>query len=212
MPISPSWFMPSNPQRVALFGTSADPPHRGHQSILTWLSQNFDTVAVWAAENPFKPEQSPLEDRAQMLRLLINTLSDPSRVGVYQNLSDRYTVHSIARARQLWPQAAFSLVVGADLVGQLPQWYRSADIFDQVEILVFPRPGYTIQGPDLLALQQQATVTIAQPSQQFNIASSRYRTAECSQVPDDLPSVIRDYISEHNLYPCLQTSLTNQRR
>ena len=193
------------PKRIALFGTSADPPHVGHQSILTWLTHEFDQVAVWAAENPFKENQSPLEDRAEMLRLLIDTLPDASRVGVYQSLSDRYSVYSIARARQIWPQAKFSLVVGADLVSQLPKWYQAKEIFTQVEILVFPRPGYTIYGPALLALQQQAKVTIARPPQQHNIASSRYRSPECSQVPDDLPPVIRDYISEHHLYPCLQT-------
>jgi nicotinate-nucleotide adenylyltransferase len=199
-----SWSKRTKPNRVALFGTSADPPHVGHQSILNWLAQAFDQVAVWAAENPFKANQSPLSDRAEMLRLLIATLPDANRIGVYQSLSDRYTIHSIARARQLWPQAKFSLVVGADLVAQLPQWYQASEIFAQVEILVFPRPGYTIQGPALSALQQQATVTIAQPPQQYNIASSRYRTPECNQVPDDLPPVIRDYISEHHLYPCLQ--------
>jgi nicotinate-nucleotide adenylyltransferase len=194
----------TKPTRVALFGTSADPPHVGHQSILNWLAQAFDQVAVWAAENPYKAHQSPLGDRAEMLRLLISTLPDANRIGVYQSLSDRYSIHSIARARQIWPQAKFSLVVGADLVSQLPQWYQAAEIFAQVEILVFPRPGYSIQGPALSELQQQATVTIADPPQQYNIASSRYRTAKCSQVPDDLPPVIRDYISEHHLYSCLQ--------
>lgn len=196
----------TKPNQVALFGTSADPPHVGHQSILDWLAREFDQVAVWAAENPFKENQSPLGDRAEMLRLLIDTLPDAKRVGVYQSLSDRYSIYSIARARQIWPKAKFSLVVGADLVSQLPKWYQAKEIFAQVEILVFPRPGYTIYGPALSALQQQATVTIARPPQQHNIASSRYRTPECSQVPDDLPAVIRDYISEHHLYPCLQTS------
>jgi nicotinate-nucleotide adenylyltransferase len=160
----------TKPTRVALFGTSADPPHVGHQSILNWLAQAFDQVAVWAAENPYKAHQSPLGDRAEMLRLLISTLPDANRIGV----------------------------------SQLPQWYQASEIFAQVEILVFPRPGYSIQGPALSALQQQATVTIAEPPQQYNIASSRYRTAECHQVPDDLPPVIRDYISEHHLYSCLQ--------
>lgn len=40
--------------RVALFGTSADPPTVGHQAILRWLSEHYDQVAVWAADNPFK--------------------------------------------------------------------------------------------------------------------------------------------------------------
>lgn len=190
--------------RVALFGTSADPPHVGHQSILSWLAHEFDQVAVWAAENPYKPKQSPLGDRAQMLRLLIDTLPESDRVSVYQSLSDRYSIHSIARARQIWPKATFSLVVGADLVAQLPKWYKAEEIFNQVEILVFPRPGYTIGGPALSALQQQATVQIAHPPHQYDIASSSYRTHNCSDVPNDLPPVIRDYISEHHLYPCLQ--------
>ena len=172
---------------VALFGTSADPPHRGHQSILNWLTQVFDEVAVWAAENPYKEHQSPLSDRAEMLGLLIKTLPNANRIGVYQSLSDRYSIHSITRARQIWPTAKFSLVVGADLISQLPKWYKAEEIFKQVEILVFPRPGYPIQGPALTVLQQQATVNIAQPPQQYNIASSRYRTANCGQIPDDLP-------------------------
>ncbi len=198
----PPW---NKPIRVALFGTSADPPHVGHQSILNWLAEEFDQVAVWAAENPYKPKQSPLGDRAEMLRLLTRTLVNSDRVSVYQSLSDRYSIHSIARARQIWPRAKFTLVVGADLVAQLPQWYQAPAIFAQADILVFPRPGYSIDGPALSALQQQATVTIAHPPTQYNIASSRYRTAECSQVPDDLPPVIRDYIRARHLYPCLQT-------
>jgi nicotinate-nucleotide adenylyltransferase len=36
--------------KVALFGTSADPPTAGHQAIIRWLSEHFDHVAVWAGE------------------------------------------------------------------------------------------------------------------------------------------------------------------
>lgn len=192
-------------QRVALFGTSADPPHLGHRGILDWLSQAFDHVAVWAAENPYKPKQSPLGDRAEMLRLLIETLPNRDKVGVYQSVSDRYTIHSIARAQQIWPKARLTFVVGADLIAQLPKWYQAEKIFAQVDILVFPRPGHPIEPSALKALQQQATVSIARPQIQHNIASSRYRQSDCGEVPDDLPAVIRDYITEHDLYPCLQT-------
>ena len=216
----------AKPMRVALFGTSADPPHMGHRGILAWLVQEFDQVAVWAAENPYKLDQSPLGDRAEMLRLLIKTLPKrddnlrdgnlhggnlhdgnlrASNIEVCQSLSDRYSIHSIASAKQRWPNARFSFVVGADLIEQLPKWYQAKEIFEQVEILVFPRPGYAINSPALQRLQSQATVRIAHPPYQHNIASSRYRSANCNSVPDDLPPVIRDYISKRNLYPCHQT-------
>ena len=192
--------------RVALFGTSADPPHMGHRGILAWLVEEFDYVAVWAAVNPYKPDQSPLGDRAEMLRLLIQTLpGDDRNIEVCQSLSDRYSIHSIARAKARWPNAKFSFVVGADLIAQLPKWYQAPEIFSQVEILIFPRPGYPIDGPALQTLRQQARVRIAQPPYQHNVASSRYRTTNCSNVPDDLPPVIRDYIRKRNLYPCHPT-------
>ena len=191
-----------SPTRIALFGTSADPPHRGHQGILAWLADEYDQVAVWAADNPYKPEQSPLGDRAEMLRLMIDTLEKKDKVSVHQGLSDRYSIHSIARARKRWPKARFSLVVGADLIAQFPKWYKAEEIFQQVEILVFPRPGYAVEGPALSRLQQLAEVAIAHPPNQHDIASSRYRQNRCNEVPTDLPPVIRDYVAARNLYPC----------
>ncbi|NEQ41665.1 MAG: nicotinic acid mononucleotide adenylyltransferase, partial [Okeania sp. SIO3I5] len=44
--------------KIALFGTSADPPTAGHETIVRWLSQNFNKVVVWASDNPFKSHQN----------------------------------------------------------------------------------------------------------------------------------------------------------
>lgn len=207
----------SKSPRIALFGTSADPPHLGHQSILLWLSSHFDQVVVWAADNPYKEEQSPIGDRAQMLRLLADTLSLPgstNNISVNQQLSDRYSINSINRARRLWPKAQFSFVVGADLLDQLPKWYQAKEIFKQVNLLVFPRPGYPLEASSLTELQRVANVDIAHPPAQYDVSSSTYRQARCDHASqpahsfDDLPAVIRDYITEHDLYPCLQQTTT----
>lgn len=201
-----------SPTRVALFGTSADPPHRGHQSILSWLADEFDEVAVWAADNPYKSDQSPLGDRAQMLRLTIDTLPKKENVRVHQELSDRYSIYSIARARKIWPGARFSLVVGADLIAQLPQWYKAEEIFAQVEILVFPRPGYAVEGPELAKLRRVAKVAVARPPHQYDVASSRYRQHRCDESSSedalDLPPAVRDYVVSRNLYPCSEAAQT----
>ena len=201
------------PLRVALFGTSADPPHLGHQSNLLWLAQEFDQVAVWAADNPYKEKQSPICDRAEMLRLLSETLPGEGtgplgKVQINQSLSDRYSINSITRARKIWPKARFHFVVGADLIAQMPKWYQAKEIFSQVDILVFPRPGYPIEGPALSALRRLTTVNIAHPPAQHDVSSSRFRQTRCADdadiVNEDLPPIIRDYITEHNLYSCLQ--------
>ncbi|MBE9080347.1 nicotinate-nucleotide adenylyltransferase [Romeria aff. gracilis LEGE 07310] len=194
---------------IALFGTSADPPHRGHQAILQRLAGQFDQVAVWTADNPFKSHRAAFDHRQQMLSLLIDSL-DPSaeKVRLYPELSDRYTVNSLKQARQIWPEANFSLVVGADLVAQLPQWYRAQEIFRQVQIWVFPRPGYPLNEADLAELRQRgADVAIAQPPELYDVSSSGYRETDNSE---QLPPAVQAYIHDHHLYPCPENSKKKQ--
>jgi nicotinate-nucleotide adenylyltransferase len=201
--------MPSTTLKIALFGTSADPPHQGHGAILTWLATQFDHVAVWTANNPFKAHQTDLGDRFRMLELLIDELHvPPQRVQVHPELSHMRTVVTLERARQIWPQADFWLVVGADLVEQLPTWYRAEEILSAVSILVIPRPGYALTEASLARLRQRTTVTVAEMPA-IDVSSSRYRQCDAPFTDPDAPGLtpaVQSYIAQHHLYPCPQNS------
>lgn len=192
---------------IALFGTSADPPHRGHAAILAWLATQFDHVAVWTANNPFKEHQTSLGDRFRMLELLIDDLAvPPMRVQVHPELSHRRTVVTLERSRQVWPQAQFSLVVGADLVEQLPTWHRAQEIFAAASILVIPRPGYDLRSASLANLRHHTTVTVAEMPA-IDVSSSRYRQGDdLSAAAPEIPPAVQSYIAQHHLYPCPQNS------
>ncbi len=139
--------------KIALFGTSADPPTLAHQKIMHWLSESFPLVAVWAADNPDKVHEATLGQRARMLELLVADLNHPP-VRVYQELSHRYTYKTLNFAQQLWPAAEFSLVIGGDLVGQIERWQGGIELIRQVELLVVPRPGWSIQPESLRRLAE----------------------------------------------------------
>ena len=80
----------SSNQKIALFGTSADPPTAGHQTILKWLSQQYDLVVVWASDNPFKDHQTNLYNRTEMLNLIIQEIDTAkNNVILCQEISDR---------------------------------------------------------------------------------------------------------------------------
>jgi nicotinate-nucleotide adenylyltransferase len=197
--------------KIALFGTSADPPTTGHLEILRALSEQFDHVAVWAADNPFKPHQMPIGHRMMMLRLLIDELIDPPialpidphpsqpprRVQVYPEFSHARTVLTTELARQRWPAAELSLVIGADLVPQLPRWYQVAQILQQVNLWVVPRQGYQIAEPDLQTLRQLgAVITLANVAAP-PVSSSDYRN---QGVGAAVPPSIQAYIEREHLY------------
>ncbi len=139
--------------KIALFGTSADPPTLAHQKIMHWLSESFPVVAVWAADNPDKVHEATLGQRARMLELLVADLNH-SQVRVYQELSHRYTYKTLNFAQQLWPTAEFSLVIGGDLVSQIDRWQGGIELIRQVELLVVPRPGWSIQPESLRRLTE----------------------------------------------------------
>jgi nicotinate-nucleotide adenylyltransferase len=190
--------------RIALFGTSADPPHRGHATVLRWLATQFDHVAVWTSNNPFKEHQTPLFNRFQMLELLIGELDvPPGVVQVHPELSHMRSIVSIERAQQEWSDADFYLVVGSDLVEQLPKWYRADDIFAAVSILVVPRPGHPITDEGLAALRQRSRVEVADLSDTVDVSSSEYRHQEDDMA---LTPAVQAYVSQHQFYSCPENS------
>jgi nicotinate-nucleotide adenylyltransferase len=185
---------------IALFGTSADPPTAGHQSILAWLSDHYDEVAVWASDNPFKSHQTPLQHRATMLQLLIDDIYPPRHnIHLHPELSSPRSLITVERAKQQWPKATLTLVIGADLVAQLPQWYRVEELLQQVKLLIVPRSGYTLTNSDLQPLQQQgATVEIANLSVPA-VSSTAYREEGDA---DAVTPPIEAYIHREQLYEC----------
>jgi nicotinate-nucleotide adenylyltransferase len=183
---------------VALFGTSADPPTVGHQAILEWLATRFDWVAVWAADNPFKSQQTLLHHRQAMLRMLVNGIADRSKnVKLCPHLSNARTLNSVKQAQLDWPDAQFTLVVGSDVLDSLPHWYRVAELFKAINLLIVPRPSVPITPQSLDTLSalgaQFQVATFAGP----DVSSTEYRQTGRSQ---GVMPAIAQYIRDQNLY------------
>jgi nicotinate-nucleotide adenylyltransferase len=196
------------PLNIALFGTSADPPTIGHQVILTWLAEHFDWVAVWAADNPFKGPQTPLHHRMQMLGLIIDELHAPRQnVRLYAELSQSRTFHTVQIAKTYWRNARFTLVIGSDLITQLPSWYRADDLLQTVDLLIVPRPGYSLSESALEALRKRGVrVAIADL---IGPATSSTAFREHGEITGLTPP-IEDYIHREHLYPCQEAPLKKQ--
>ncbi|MGB3509337.1 MAG: nicotinate-nucleotide adenylyltransferase [Microcoleaceae cyanobacterium] len=184
--------------KIALFGTSADPPTAGHQTIITCLSQQFDKVIVWASDNPFKSNQTPLEKRSAMLLILIENIdSSKNNIFLHSELSSRRTIETVERAQEKWPDAKFTLVVGSDLVKQLPRWYKIKELLEKVGLLIVPRPGITIKEADLQQLTELGAELEIASLEVPNVSSSAYREQGDSNT---ITPPIKDYIYREQLY------------
>jgi nicotinate-nucleotide adenylyltransferase len=191
--------------KIALFGTSADPPTIAHQEIIRWLASQFDLVAVWAADNPYKAHGASLEQRSQMLELSIAEIEPPidRHVRVYRNLSSRRTFESLNTAREIWHDSEFTLTIGADLIAQLPQWYRANELLTQVKLLIVPRTGNQIEQTDLQRLTDIGAQIAIAPLSTPIISSTAIRNSH--SIHGMTPSVAK-YIQQHNLYSIIYES------
>ncbi|MEA5535975.1 nicotinate-nucleotide adenylyltransferase [Crocosphaera sp. XPORK-15E] len=186
--------------KIALFGTSADPPTAGHKSIIRWLSDHYDWVGVWASDNPFKEHQTSLDHRIKMLQLLIDHI-EPTRHNIYlsKGLSHRRSLISVAKAKEIWGQKAdYTLVIGSDLLKQIRQWYHVQELLAEVSILVVPRPGYLINESDLQALAELGGNYQVADLDAPAVSSTAYRKHRDEDV---LIRPIQDYIHQEQLYP-----------
>ena len=190
--------------KVALFGTSADPPTAGHEAILVWLAERFDWVAVWAADNPFKSHQTALEYRAEMLRLLVEEIGQRwPNVGFHQELSSYRTLETVEKAKQHWGEVDLTLVIGSDLIDQLPRWYRVEDLLQQVQLLIVPRPGYAIADAQLEEIGRLGGKIAIADLTGPDVSSTAYRENRNTQA---LTPRIEAYIHQKHLYKCQHAS------
>jgi len=193
--------------KIALFGTSADPPTAGHQGVLIWLSYHYDYVAVWAADNPFKAHQTSLENRVEMLRLLIEDMIPPRlNVNLEQDLSNLRTVNTVKNAQQRWGNdAEFVVVIGSDLLGQFQRWYRIEDLLQSASVLVIPRPGYAIDQSNLDKINELGGKISVANLTGLDVSSTAYREHGDTQA---LTPSVAAYINQKHLYKCQESTQT----
>ena len=184
---------------IAIFGTSADPPTIAHQTILSYLSLHYDLVAVYASDNPFKDHDSSLEQRSHMLKLLIEDLdSDQKNVELTPDISDRRTLHTISKAKQKWGQnSKLTIVIGSDLASQIFSWYQAQKLWQQVKLLLIPRPGYML---DQLVLSDIAKITLGVKVAELTIPAFSSTDYRQNRNPNVLTARVKAYIKQQGLY------------
>lgn len=183
-------------QRIALLGTSADPPTCGHQALLEGLLQLYPQVATWASDNPQKSHGAPLELRARLLQALVSQINDP-RLEQHQALSHPFTIRTIDQATARWPGAELVFVVGSDLAAQIPDWKQSEQWLGRCKLAIAPRKGWPLTAEALEQLKQMGAQIDLLALQVPASASSKLR--QCPQ-EQEMPAAVWSLLLQHNLY------------
>jgi len=132
-------------QRVALFGGSFNPPHRGHLLVALAGLKRLSLDAVWWMVTPGNPLKSgdglaPLKERLDRTEALARH-PGMAVTGFEAAIGTRYTAEAVEYAVRRYPAVRFVWLMGADNLATLHRWQRWRDIVRSVPVAVVDRPG-----------------------------------------------------------------------
>jgi nicotinate-nucleotide adenylyltransferase len=137
--------------RIAFFGGTFDPPHRGHLAIARAAADRLRLDRVLFApvgNQPLKHDlaTASFEDRAAMVKLAtaVDACFEFSAIDAPHPYNrPNYTLETILGLKEsLNSEDKLFCLVGADSFLSLPRWYRGAELLVACDFIVAGRPGF----------------------------------------------------------------------
>jgi nicotinate-nucleotide adenylyltransferase len=139
--------------RVALFGGSFDPPHRGHVALARLAIDRLRLDHVLVApvgRQPFKQDATGagFEDRLAMAQLAFagEPLTEISRMDAPRpDGRPNYTVNAVLELKRTRDEHdAIFCLMGADSWLTIGKWYRAVELLMACDFIVGARPGFDL--------------------------------------------------------------------
>lgn len=141
-------ILPALPEsgRVGILGGTFNPPHVGHALLAHAMLATEQLDQVWVVpvfEHPFGKESAAFEDRMEMCRRAFAHLGDAVRVIPLERELPKpsYTVQTLSALHAVRAGIRPTLVIGSDIVPELPLWRDPERLPLLSNIIVVPRQG-----------------------------------------------------------------------
>lgn len=199
--------------RIALFGGTFDPPHRGHIAIARAAADASHLDEVLFAPTGLQPlklegASAPYADRLAMVAAACKT--DPRFVAseIDAPRSDglpNYTVDTLTALKRTRPDDLVFMLVGADSFLNLRNWREPDRLLDLAEWIVVSRPGYAVTDAELASLvlsaeQRSRIHLMTGVKEDVSATELRARLGRGDPCRELLPEAVTGCIEKHGLY------------
>jgi nicotinate-nucleotide adenylyltransferase len=181
-------------KRIAILGGSFNPPHVAHLMAAYWTLATQDVREVWllpSVRHPFGKELAPFDDRVRMCELAARAVRGVAVCAAERELAADPLAGKTARTLEhlvaKHPGVDFALVVGADILPDVPKWYRWDRVTELARVIVVGREGFPpVPGAPTLPAISSTEI--------------RARIARGEDVTGLVPRKVQEYVAEKGLY------------
>ena len=144
--------------KIAIYGLSADPLHKGHLEIIKYLSEHFDKVIVVPTTVRYYKKNIQMfsfNERFETVKKKCECFKNVEVDDIERNAPDswRYidTLRKLSSGKivESLDECQYYTVMGSDSWQNFTTWESYEEILKRSKILVFKRPGYEDNFPDL---------------------------------------------------------------
>jgi nicotinate-nucleotide adenylyltransferase len=192
---------------LVYFGGTFDPVHRGHLAMAAaaLTVPGVEGVVFLPALTPPHKRARPIRPFAERVHLLRLACTDHPALSVATLEGDlpapSFTARTLAALMEGGEQTPISLLIGADTLLDLPNWWRPEEVVRHASFLVAPRPEVPID-------RVRAALSGLLPGERFaeRVRFLAMAPVECSSTKiradlargldpgDDLPEPVRAYL------------------
>ena len=195
-------------KKIAIYGGSFDPPHKGHKLLAENLASVCGAekvIIIPTALSPFKNSSSATaEDRLNMCKLFFkDDLFHISDIEIKRG-GKSYTVDTLAQIKEENPDAELFLFMGDDMLLSFDKWYCYQEILRLATIVCACRTENLEELQNMKSfvknvLKAEERVIICE-SVPFEISSTEIRSSLKDGVNKGLSEEIYNYIAAKGLY------------
>jgi len=183
-----------------VFGGTFDPPHLAHLAIAEWAADalRLERVLFVPAGQPPHKSKSALSAAAHRLAMTRLAVRGNARFAVATLELSRpgpsYTVDTLRALQARFPLARLHLIMGADMLADVPNWHEAGALGDLATLVVAGRPGGRARRP------WRGVVMLDNPPLLIASHAVRTRVREGRSVRYLVPDAVLRYIARHRLY------------
>lgn len=186
-------------EKIGLLGGTFNPPHMGHLVVADQVRNQLGLEEVWFIPTSTPPHQDGKEtiDSEHRLDMLVRAIAGNSYFDLntieVDNGGKNYTHDTVVALQERHPDKEFYFIVGADMVQDLPTWYRIDDLMKLVQFVGVNRLHYEEK-------TDYPIIWVNVPNVDISSTELRQAFREGNPVRYLIPSGVISYIVEKGLY------------
>ena len=179
---------------VAVYGGSFNPPHVAHVLAVAYARSAVPVdrvLVVPVYRHPFAKELTPFERRLAMCRLAFEWIPGCVVSEVEATLGgESRTLRTLEHLATREPHWQLRLLVGADVLADLPKWHRFDKIREIAPPIVLGRMGIDDPRAPVAVLPRVSSTEIR----------AAFASGDLESIRAFLPASVLAYVVEHRLY------------